>query len=192
MRAVRYRPLPFRRRDCHPKARLRLTSLDHYPSGSQVGWSTTVPARRHIGSRSPVLARSGHYGLVSDERNWFQVVAEQKCEECGLTASAVPQGELAPAISEEARLWVALLSEGHEPDMLRHRPEPGVWSPLEYAAHVRDVLGLFQERAALDIVHPEPEFGWWDHEAAAIDDSYNEQDPWVVAARWRLMLRDCA
>ena len=29
----------------------------------------------------------------------------------------------------------------------------------------------------------QPDFPWWDHEAAAIDDRYNEQDPGNVAAR---------
>jgi hypothetical protein len=119
---------------------------------------------------------------VSEERDWFHVVAEQKCEECGLTASALAQGELAGAIFEEARRWTAFLMEHHQLDRLRQRPRHGEWSPLEYAAHVRDVLGLFQERVALALVQPEPEFGWWDHEAAAVDDGYNEQDPRVVAA----------
>ena len=31
-------------------------------------------------------------------------------------------------------------------DALRHRSAPDVWSPLEYACHVRDVLGVQRER----------------------------------------------
>ncbi len=49
-------------------------------------------------------------------------------------------------------------------------------------AHVRDVLALFRDRVVLTLSRDQPEFGWWDHEAAAVDERYNEQDPREVAA----------
>lgn len=62
-----------------------------------------------------------------------------------------------------------------------------MWSALEYAAQVRDVLALFRNRVGSAITEEEPDFGWWTHEAAAVDEGYNEQDPPVVAA----MLESC-
>ncbi|HEV2811303.1 MAG TPA: DinB family protein [Acidimicrobiales bacterium] len=119
---------------------------------------------------------------MSGERDWFQVVAEQECQECALEARAVAQGALGAAISEEGHRWGALLTERHGVDVLRRRPGADVWSAIEYAAHVRDVLALFRDRVALVLSEHEPEFGWWDHEAAAVHECYNDQDPQEVSA----------
>ncbi len=108
------------------------------------------------------------------------MVAEQRCGECGLDAAAVPQAELGDAIAQEGRRWFVLLGE-RDHARLRRRPCAGVWSALEYAAHVRDVLVLFADRVVLALGEEEPEFGWWDHEAAAVDEGYNQQDPRQVA-----------
>ncbi len=69
---------------------------------------------------------------MPDERDWFQVVAEQECEECALEARAVAQGALGAAISEEGRRWGALLAERYEVEVLRRRPGADVWSVIEY------------------------------------------------------------
>jgi hypothetical protein len=37
------------------------------------------------------------------------------------------------------------------------------------------------ERVARTLVEDDPEYGWWDHEAAVTDEHYNEQDPTAVA-----------
>jgi hypothetical protein len=47
---------------------------------------------------------------------------------------------------------------------------------------VRDVLALFRDRVGLAMAEEEPEFGWWDHEAAVVVERYNAQDPGCVAA----------
>ena len=56
-----------------------------------------------------------------------------------------------------------------------------MWSPLEYGAHVRDVIRLFTDRIAAMVTADEPEFAGWDQEAAALAARYNEQDPAIVA-----------
>ncbi len=48
-----------------------------------------------------------------------------------------------------------------------------------------DVLALFADRVALALAEEKPEFGWWDHEAAAVDEGYNELDRHLVAAGLR-------
>lgn len=117
----------------------------------------------------------------SAERDWYAVVSAEECRHCGLAAAAVPQDQLGTAISREGTRWAALLSERADHE-LRRRPRAEVWSALEYAAHVRDVLSLFRDRVGSAVAEAEPEFGWWDHEAAAVDEGYNQQDPPVVAA----------
>ncbi|MER5478671.1 DinB family protein [Streptomyces sp. NPDC002734] len=66
------------------------------------------------------------------------------CDECGFEYDL----SLAPSVPrlarEHAGEYADLLSA--EPSLLRRRPAPDVWSPLEYACHVRDVLLVQRER----------------------------------------------
>jgi hypothetical protein len=52
---------------------------------------------------------------------------------------------------------------------------------LEYACHVRDVFGLYEERLTLMLTQDNPEYPNWDQDVTAVEQSYNEQDPAVVA-----------
>jgi hypothetical protein len=117
--------------------------------------------------------------MVHAERDWVRVVAEERCDECGMRAAQLARAELGPAIVAAGHAWARYL-HATPPDVLRACPRPGVWTPLEYAAHTRDALGVFADRMALALVEDEPEFGWWDHDAAAVDERYNEQDPVAV------------
>ena len=67
----------------------------------------------------------------------------------------------------------------------RTRPEPGKWSPLEYACHVRDVLRLYDQRLELMLSQDDPLFPNWDQDETAVADRYAEQDPAEVAAALR-------
>jgi hypothetical protein len=122
---------------------------------------------------------------MATERDWVGIVAEERCPDCGLCASQVARADLAAAVQEEGRDWGALL-HGAAADELRAHRQPGSWSALEYGAHVRDVLGVFRERVALALAEDHPAFGWWDHEAAVVDERYNEQAPTAVAAELEL------
>jgi hypothetical protein len=112
------------------------------------------------------------------EQDWVAIVAEGTCDECGLRASAVPRAELPSALRDAASEWAELLSS-HPSVTLRARPSSG-WSPLEYAAHVRDVLAKFSDRVEVALMDDDPVFGWWDHEAAAVDQRYNDSHPALV------------
>lgn len=114
------------------------------------------------------------------ERDWV-AIARGRCPECGLDASAPPTRRLADSVRSVARRWRLFLAT--TPDKrLRRRPRPDHWSALEYAAHTRDVLRVFAERVDLALHADNPDLGWWDHERAAVDERYNEQDRDAVAA----------
>jgi hypothetical protein len=70
-------------------------------------------------------------------------------------------------------------------DALRRRPAPDVWSPLEYACHVRDVLGVQRERVLRTQSEEEPSFTPMDRDRRAVDEAYNRQDPARVADELR-------
>jgi hypothetical protein len=56
-----------------------------------------------------------------------------------------------------------------------------VWSPLEYACHVRDVLLVQHDRVVLALETDEPTFVPMRRDERADELKYNEQDPAVVA-----------
>src|SRR5699024_2237378 len=61
------------------------------------------------------------------------------------------------------------------------RPRPRVWSPLEYACHVRDAHEVFTARVALMLAEDDPQFADWDQDAVAVEGRYWAQDPDAVA-----------
>lgn len=129
---------------------------------------------------------------MADERDWYRVVVQERCGECGLRAGEVARDVLGPAIVDEGDRWGELLTCNASSTELRRRAFPETWTPLEYAAHVRDVIELFTGRIGLALSEDQPEFGWWDHEAAARAEGYNDQDPAAVATALRAGAREMA
>jgi hypothetical protein len=92
-----------------------------------------------------------------------------------------PTRQLPDAVRAVARRWHLFLATTDDA-ALRRRPRVDRWSALEYAAHTRDVLRVFTERVELAVAADNPQFGWWDHENAVVNERYNAQDPDAVAA----------
>ena len=66
---------------------------------------------------------------------------------------------------------------------VRRRPEPEVWSALEYGAHVRDVFSVMLGRLELMLDEDDPTFANWDQDATAEAEHYADQDPTEGAGR---------
>lgn len=116
--------------------------------------------------------------IVPDDKDWTWVL-EEPCPECGFVAADVGVEDVAPIVRDNAARWVTVLAG----DDVTTRPQPDVWSPLEYACHVRDVFRIFDTRLHL-MLAAGPEgatFENWDQDATAVEDRYGEQDPAVVA-----------
>lgn len=112
-----------------------------------------------------------------DDKDWTWVTT-QACPECGYDPNAVMDADIADALRATTPRWQAALTR---PDV-RERPAPAVWSPLEYACHVRDVHRVFAERVARMLAEDVPGFANWDQDAAAVEGRYFEADPAAVAA----------
>ncbi|MGH2760530.1 MAG: DinB family protein [Actinomycetota bacterium] len=100
----------------------------------------------------------------------------ERCAECGFDATLLTTADAVAALRSMGRRWRAALKDVPE-DRLRQRPEALVWSPLEYAAHTRDVLALVGwgmnkalegSRPVFDAVEPDP---------PGTDHGYNVLDP---------------
>lgn len=112
-----------------------------------------------------------------DTKDWTWTLT-RRCEQCGFAAGEVGVAEVPERAFVAAEEWVAILRSS---PAVEERPEPGVWSPLEYGAHVRDVYRLFDERLALMLTEDEPTFDNWNQDEVAVAMRYAEQDPEVVA-----------
>jgi hypothetical protein len=88
------------------------------------------------------------------------------------------------SLADVAEQYVARLAATSDA-ALRHRPAPDVWSPLEYAAHVRDVLEVQRERVMVALLHDAPTFEPMGREERVVEWRYNEQDPAGVAGEIR-------
>jgi hypothetical protein len=117
--------------------------------------------------------------IEPDTKDWTWVLT-RPCPECGFDTRALGRSDIGPVIRTSATSWVALLADPPAP--VRERPVPGVWSPLEYACHVRDVYRLYDERLRLMLSVDDAHFANWDQDAAAVADRYAEQDPATVSA----------
>lgn len=114
--------------------------------------------------------------IAPDDKDWTWVI-ERPCPECGFDPAAVDVRALGATLRATVPRWRAALAA---PDV-RRRPAPGVWSALEYGAHVRDVFRLFDERLRLMLDEDDPQFANWDQDATAVADRYDLQDPAVVS-----------
>lgn len=114
--------------------------------------------------------------IEPDTKDWTWVL-ERPCPECAYDSAAVDPTTLPDALRATVRRWEQTLAD---PDCAV-RPADNVWSPLEYACHVRDVHRVFDERVARMIGEDDPLFANWDQDATAVEDRYDEQAPATVA-----------
>jgi hypothetical protein len=113
--------------------------------------------------------------IVADTKNWTWVI-DRPCPECGFDAREYGDEDIAPAMRDNAASWPDVLAR----PAVRVRPNDSTWSPLEYTAHVRDVLKVYRERVGLMLDTDDPLYANWDQDETAIAERYNEQDPAVV------------
>jgi hypothetical protein len=114
--------------------------------------------------------------IIPDDKNWTWVL-EKPCGDCGFDSSVFDATKAGDAIRDQANRWSTVLQQ----TKAVVRPRPGVWSPLEYGCHVRDVFKKFDERVQLMISQIDPHFENWDQDKTAIDDDYASQVPATVA-----------
>lgn len=105
----------------------------------------------------------------------------ERCTECGFDGTRLSVGDAVTALRTIGPRWRQAFEDVPD-EILRGRPAPDVWSPLEYAAHTRDVLAmnglgmneiLKGHRPELPVIEPdEPE-----PDGSAADHGYNALDP---------------
>ncbi|MDJ0377366.1 DinB family protein [Cryobacterium sp. PH31-L1] len=113
--------------------------------------------------------------IVPDTSDWTWVL-ERPCPACGFRAGEVLFDDLPALIRANAAVWPAVLARADA----GVRPNDHTWSPVEYAAHVRDVCLLFTERLNRALEEDDPLLDNWDQDATAISERYDLQVPATV------------
>jgi hypothetical protein len=127
------------------------------------------------GHTEHVASGASEGAVEPDDKDWTWVL-QRACPDCGFDAATVAGPQVAARVRANAANWPAVLARTD----VRVRPEPRVWSPLEYGCHVRDVCRVFESRVKLMLSEVDPSFENWDQDATAIADAYGAQDPAVV------------
>lgn len=87
----------------------------------------------------------------------------EQCAGCGFVWDRVPHAEVAARLGETAATFRRLMLPADRPPgwaaRAATRPAPDVWSPVEYACHVRDVLLVQRDRLYTILVEDRPTFG---------------------------------
>jgi hypothetical protein len=104
---------------------------------------------------------------------WARAQTE-RCPQCGHHPAAMERDALGPALTEQAESWRTFLLEADDVS-LRSNPAPGVFSPIQYAAHVRDIQRVYGDRILLMLQDDNPVFPQFNPDEDAWN-GYNEMD----------------
>jgi hypothetical protein len=107
------------------------------------------------------------------------------CAECQFDFDATALSSIPTLVTQAGPRYQRPLTRGLAGEdlvaVLRTKPSPTTWSALEYAAHVRDCLRLYDQRIARALSEERPEFPAMRRDEVAVDRAYNDQDPARVA-----------
>lgn len=120
---------------------------------------------------------AGCYRSDASSRPYCAVV--ERCEECGFEYDLSEASAAALGIVAGVGEFAALLSGSVR--VLRSRPKPQTWSPLEYGCHLRDMLFVQRERVLAARRVDRPSFDPMGREERVEHDGYGEQEPADVA-----------
>ena len=96
-------------------------------------------------------------GAVGPLGHLIRLTAVTECAECGYVYEDLAVAAIAPALLALGPRYREQL-DGADPVTAARRPAPTVWSALEYASHVRDVLLVQRDRVVLAQVEERPSF----------------------------------
>jgi DNA segregation ATPase FtsK/SpoIIIE, S-DNA-T family len=143
-------------------------------------------AESAVGERVSSLGKSEHRvcGLV-------EYGAVDTCEQCGFRYESLAVADIAGRLRDGPEGYRLALTSTF-PERILLRPRPDVWSALEYACHVRDVLLVQRDRAILAQVEDRPSFARMHREERVALCRYNDQGVDDVLAQLKMAGALCA
>jgi hypothetical protein len=111
--------------------------------------------------------------------DWTRIQRDP-CPQCGQHPAALSPSLLGELTAESSVAWREFLLKADD-IYLRTIPEPGVFSPIQYAAHVRDILRVYGDRMVLGVEEDSPTVPIF-NPAQEVFESYNRLDAQELAA----------
>ena len=102
-----------------------------------------------------------------------------RCPQCGHHPAAMERDELGPVLMQQAESWRVFLTQADDAE-LRVKPAPGIFSPIQYAAHVRDIQRVYGDRILLMLREDDPVFPQFNPDEGTWN-GYNQLDPAALA-----------
>ncbi len=137
------------------------------------------------------------YGTVHHPRIWLPHyhmssgrMHSDRCAECGFDFMEDPVSLAARCELFSATLQSLLTSA--DPDVVRCRPAPEIWSVLEYGAHVGEAVLWYVARIRRVLNEELPQLEPFDWDAAAVAGQYNRRNVDAVVADVRSACRELA
>jgi hypothetical protein len=109
---------------------------------------------------------------------WARAQTDE-CPQCGLHPGAMDHAVLGGQLVELAGDWRAFLVAADD-TYLRTNPAPGVFSPMQYGAHVRDIQRVYGDRIQLMLREGSPVFPQFNPDEDAWS-GYNRLDRGALA-----------
>jgi hypothetical protein len=109
---------------------------------------------------------------------WARAQSE-RCPQCGENPASMDRALLGSALLQSASNWRSFLVDADE-GYLRTIPAPGVFSPIQYGAHVRDIQRVYGDRILLMLHENSPVFPQFNPDET-VWSAYNEIEVEVLA-----------
>ncbi len=102
------------------------------------------------------------------------------CPKCGLDYDTILPADGVAALRSYPRRYSEFFpdrDDDEKPDgVIRRRPEPSVWSMLEYVGHVTDSITVLSDAVRRMTVEDHPTLGFFDPDKRAEEERYNERN----------------
>lgn len=111
--------------------------------------------------------------------DWTRIQRDP-CPQCGQHPAALSPSSLGELTVGSSAAWREFLLDADDA-YLRGIPEPGVFSPIQYGAHVRDILRVYTDRMVLGIEQDSPTVPIF-NPPQEVFESYNRLDTQELSA----------
>ena len=105
-----------------------------------------------------------------------------RCRQCGYVYGSIAAGDIPDTVRSIGDQYCDAILDPQLEGLVRIRPAPEVWSALEYACHVRDVLLIQRDRAILALVEDRPSYARMYQDERVFLAGYQREDVAEVAA----------
>jgi hypothetical protein len=126
----------------------------------------------HVRVHDPNDAMATARAAAGEGWEWTRI-QQEACPQCGDDPSSRPRADLGPLAVDRAARWREFLMQA-DVTFLRSNPkaEVFVFSPLQYGAHVRDMLKVYGDRMVLGLEQEQPTVPLF-YPAQQVFESYN-------------------